>query len=99
MKRIPRIPVEVPNPLRPPGTHQARPWDTPGTPLGPTGDIWGLPGSPTDYKKKHISTHLQHQKLSIAACESFCCNASPQRLPHDCFILFTSRTGTFLVGH
>ena len=32
-------------------------------------------------KNGHISTNVQRQKLSIAASESFRCNASPQRLP------------------
>ena len=31
------------------------------------------------HKNVHISTRVQRQKLSIAAPESVCCNASPQR--------------------
>ena len=32
------------------------------------------------HKNGHISTNVQRQKLSIAASESACCNASPQGL-------------------
>ena len=30
-------------------------------------------------KNNHVSTNVQRRKLSIAASESLCCNASPQR--------------------
>ena len=32
------------------------------------------------HKNLHTSTCFQRQKRSIAACESVCCNASPQRV-------------------
>ena len=38
------------------------------------------------HKNSHISTNVQRQKLSIAACELACCNASPQGRPWPVFI-------------
>ena len=76
MKWIPGI-GSPQSPLGPQGTPWARPWDPPGTRPGPPVD----PGDSTDHKNGHTSTSLQRQKLSIAAYESFRCNASPQGLP------------------
>ena len=74
MKRNPRTPRTSPEPPRDsPGTPLEQPVDSPRTPQGP-------PGTTMDDKNSNISTHLQRQKLSIAASESFCCNASSQRL-------------------
>ena len=91
VKRTPWIPGESRNPKGLPGTARARPWDPPGTalgppstPLGPQGTplgSLGTPADPTDHKNIHTSTNLQRQKLSIAASESFRCNASPQDAP------------------
>ena len=50
--------------------------DHPGTPLGLPRDAPG--GNPMDHKKSHVFTNGQRQKISIAASESFRCNASPQ---------------------
>ena len=41
------------------------------------------------HKNGHISTNVRRQKLSIAASESACCNASPQGLP--CTVLSIKR--------
>ena len=53
-----------------PGTHQGRAWD-------PQRHL----GTPADHKNNHISTDSECKKLSVAASESFRCNASFQRLP------------------
>ena len=71
MKRILVIPGESPEP---PGTSvdpAGTPLDLAGTPLGPL-------GTTGDYKNGYISTNVQRQKLSFAASESFCFNASPK---------------------
>ena len=49
-----------------------------GTSRGPSAT---LQGPPPDHKNDHISANCQRQKLSIAASESFRCNASSHRLP------------------
>ena len=59
------------DPLDPLGT----PLDPPRTPLGPHG---APPRTPMEHKNKNISTNSQREKVSIAASESFRCNASLQ---------------------
>ena len=71
-EKDPWIPGESPDSLGPLGTPLAGPWDPLGRARHPRGCQW----TPRDHKNSHVSTSVQRQKPTIAASESFCCNAS-----------------------
>ena len=92
MKRMPGIPRDFPEP-----PEASR--DPMGTPLRPPGDAPETsrrhPWNPMEHKNNHISTNFHRQKPSIAASESFCCNASPQRLPWTALCCIRREQGPF----
>ena len=77
-EKDPGNPGESPAPQGTSGVPMGTPLQPAGTSLGPPGDALG---TYTDHTNTYISTNVQRWKLSIAASESFRCNASPHGLP------------------